>query len=81
MYTRRKVKNFNKQMYAVQNLELPPSYGDYVVTKYEVTEIEGTNSVMVTREYKAPEWKITACHDCYIIGPRGAFKKVYDSMF
>lgn len=73
--------NYRKQIWAVERLMLPPSYGDYHITKFECDEITGTHSVMVKREYKAPDWKTTCYHDCYIIGPRGGSKTVYNTLF
>ncbi len=73
--------NYRKQIWAVEALMSPPSHSNYEVTKFECNEIDGTYSVMVTREYKAPEWKTISYHECYIIGPRGGAKKVYSNLF
>lgn len=73
--------NYRKQILAVESLMLPPSFANYEVTKFECNEISGTYSVMVIREYKAPEWKKMSYHECYIIGPRGGAKKIYSNLF
>lgn len=76
-----KTVNFQKQMRAVQNLELPPSHGNYAVTKFAV-EQWASDTVCVTRDYAAPDWKNGfAYHECFKVGPRGAVTKIYSSLY
>jgi hypothetical protein len=73
-------RNYNRQMYQVQNLELPPSHGDYIVTKFSVEEwSHGT--VCVTREYTKSDWGSFGYKECFSIGPRGAVNKIYSSLY
>jgi hypothetical protein len=77
-------RNFDRQMWAVQNLELPPSHGlrVYVVNSFKVEEWSKTGTVAVTRSYRDPAWHGEfACHECYTVGPRGAVKRIYSSMY
>lgn len=78
----RKQRNFKRQMWAVQSLEVPPSYNkDYIVSEYRVEEWS-TGHVFVKRAYRDPKWHGTfAFHEGWVIGPRGAFKKISDSSY
>ncbi len=76
---RRQTKNFSRQMYQVQNLELPPD-DRYVVTRYEV-EQWAMDRVFVKRQYRDPQWKSgMEYHDAYVIGPRGAVEQLYSNL-
>lgn len=75
-----KQKNFQKQLWALERLMLPPSYSNYEITKFSVEEWSG-GTICVTREYKSPEWKTMAYHQCYKIGPRGAVTEIYSNLY
>jgi hypothetical protein len=75
---------FRRQIAQVQNLELPPSHGrdTYQVTKFAVEEWSATGAVCVTRTYRDPKWHDDfGCHESYQVGPRGAVKRIYSSMY
>lgn len=73
------VRNYDRQMWKVQHLEVPPSHGDYELTEFHVEEIERTPSVMVKRKYRRKDIKI-GYRECFIVGPRGGVKEVYSSV-
>lgn len=53
----------------------------YEVREFSVQPIGNSNRVMVTRSYSKPGLKHCAHYDCYIVGPRGGFKKVYSKFY
>ena len=82
MKQRRTTKNFQHQIWALENLQSPPRDMGYVMTKFEVVEWSG-GTVCATREYRNPDWKSStmAYHESYQVGPRGAVKKIYSSLY
>jgi hypothetical protein len=70
-------RNFNRQMWTVQSLELPPTYGNYEMRRFEVYEV-GT-SVQVVREWYRTDLNNFGYHESRIVGPRGGSRYVRTS--
>lgn len=70
-----------RQIWAVQNLELPPRDMGYVLTKFSVEE--WGNVVAVIREYRNPTWKTATMsyHECIKVGSRGAVTVIYSNLY
>jgi hypothetical protein len=71
-------RNFNRQMWTIQDLELPPSHGNYIMRRFETHEIG--NSVQVVREYFRADLENTiGYHESMIVGPHGGLKHKFTS--
>jgi hypothetical protein len=74
-------KNFQRQMWVVQNLATPPGWREgSVVTEYAVEEWAG-NHVNVTREYTVgPHAPTLRMRESFVIGPRGGMRTIYSHL-
>ena len=77
-------RNFDRQMWALEALERCES--GYEITEFHVEEWAGNHvNVTLKREILRPETpegrlKI-AYHESFVVGPRGAVKKLYSSLY
>jgi hypothetical protein len=60
-------KNWTRQMHAVRNLEVAPTYGNYVVTKFSTEEWAG-GVVAVVRHYKRADAVHLEYHQMFKVG-------------
>lgn len=52
--------------------------GECRVLECDIEEIEGTRKVMAKRTYQPSHCRRVKFTDCYIVGPTGRTKRIYD---
>lgn len=73
----RRNRNFLRQMLTVQDLELPPSHGNYEMRRFEVHDLG--DKVQVVREYFRADLQHVGYHESMIVGPLGGLSHKYRS--
>ncbi len=78
----KKQRNFDRQMWAVRNLEHVPTHNpDLYISEFRVQEFSG-RILYVERAYRDPKWHGNfAAHDTFTVGVRGAVKLIRSEMY